>query len=45
MIHIAITAVACHAICSTLPEDQLVWSPNRRDGPCLIDVEAAALDV
>jgi hypothetical protein len=44
MIHIAITAAACHAICSTLPADQHVWPANRRDGPCLIDVEAAALD-
>jgi hypothetical protein len=32
MIRIAITPAACHAICSTLPEDALLWPLQRQDG-------------
>ena len=43
MIRIAITAAACHAICSTLPEDAPLWPVHRRDGQCLIHIETAVL--
>ncbi len=39
MIRIAIIA-AYHAICSTLPEDAALWPVHRRDGQCLIHIEA-----
>ena len=44
MIRIAITGAAYHAICSTLPEDAPLWPVQRRDGECLIHIEAAVLD-
>ena len=31
-------------ICSTLPEDALLWPLQRQDGQCLIHVERAVLD-
>ena len=31
-------------ICSTLPEDALLWPLQRQDGQCLIHIEAAVLD-
>ena len=32
MIRIAITVAAYHAICSTLPEDALLWPVERQGG-------------
>ena len=43
MIRIA-TAAAYDAICSTLPEDAPLWPVHRRDGQCLIHIEAAVLN-
>jgi hypothetical protein len=39
IIRIAITAAACHAICSTLPEDAPLWPVHRRDGQCVNHVQ------
>ena len=44
MIRIAITPAAYDAICSTLPEDELLLPVHRHGGQCLIHVEAAVLD-
>ena len=45
MIRIAITAAAYDAICSTLPEDALLWSVERQHGQFVVCVEAASSTV
>ena len=44
LIRIAITPAAYEAIIATLPQGAPVWPVERRDGQCLIHIEAAAVD-
>jgi hypothetical protein len=39
-----IRTAAYDAICSTMSEDAPLWPVHRRDGQCLIHIEAAVLD-